>query len=246
MSDAKTRILVVDDEPDTCENLRDIFTEMGYEADIAFNGSDAMELVARQHYDVALLDLKMPGMDGLELYRRIRKVSAGTVAIVVTAYASSSTADSVLEAGAWRMLSKPVNFQQLLTAVGEAANQPLVLLVDDDSELCDSLWDLFREQGYRVCLAHDVDAAARQLERCGHQVVLIDWKLPRGTGADVLSLVRKQSPRARTILITGHRGEWEERVQNALQQGADAVCYKPFEMSRLLETVRQLSRPSSS
>ena len=68
-----------------------------------------MDLVRKHPYEVALLDLRMPGMDGLELYRRMREISAETVAIVVTAYASSDTAKSVLATGAWKILPKPVN-----------------------------------------------------------------------------------------------------------------------------------------
>ena len=65
-------------------------------------------------YDVALLDLKMPGMDGLTLYREIKKLRAGTVAIMVTAYASSATAEEALAAGAWQVVAKPVDFPMLL------------------------------------------------------------------------------------------------------------------------------------
>lgn len=240
-ANAVTRILVVDDEPDTCENLKDIFTDFGYQVDVAYNGPAALALISQRHYDIALLDLKMPGMDGLQLYRRIRQVSSGTVAIVVTAYASGNTADLILEAGAWRIMSKPVDFEGLLGAVDEALNQPLVLLVDDDPDLCDSLWDLFREQGYRVCLAHDVAAAKGQLERCNHDVVLIDMKLPQGNGSDVLQLVQAGAPQSRTILITGHRSETEQLVRDAMQRGANAVCYKPFDVPQLLATVRKLS-----
>src|SRR5476649_840187 len=96
-------ILVVDDEVDTCRNLSDILTDLGYHVDTAHDGKTALEKVRQKRYDVALLDLKMPGMDGLTLYREIKKIRAGTVAIVVTAYASSSTASEVLDAGAWQV-----------------------------------------------------------------------------------------------------------------------------------------------
>jgi len=172
------RILVVDDEVDTCANLSDILSELGYQVDVAYDGPSALELVQKTAYDVALLDLKMPGMDGLELYRRIKELRAGTVAIVVTAYASSHTAQEALSAGAWRILPKPVDFPRLMKLVDEAVEQPLVMVVDDDKDLCDSLWDLFRERGYRVCVAHDSAQAQEQLQRTTFQVVLIDMKLP--------------------------------------------------------------------
>jgi DNA-binding response OmpR family regulator len=234
------RILVVDDEPDTCANLSDILAEQGYQVDVAHDGLAALELVKKNAYDVALLDLKMPGIDGSELYRRIRTISADTVAIVVTAYASSATATSVLGAGAWKILSKPVNLPQLLGFVGQALSQPLVLLVDDDRELCDSLWELFRDRNYRVCLAHDVPDAQERLAQRDFHVVIVDMKLPSGDGTMVLDSVRRANPEARSIVITGFRGEMERRVQTALTGGASAVCYKPFEVTQLLSTVRKL------
>src|SRR5947209_8467154 len=94
-------LLVVDDDVDTCRNLSDILSDLGYHVDTAHDGPSALELVQKRRYDIALLDLKMPGMDGLELYRQIKKLQAGTVAMVVTAYASSATAEEALTAGAW-------------------------------------------------------------------------------------------------------------------------------------------------
>lgn len=180
------RLLIVDDEQDTCSNLSDIFTDLGFQVDVAYHGSAALALVERNTYDVALLDLRMPGMDGLELYRHIHRISAGTVAIMVTAYASSATTASALDAGAWRVLPKPVNFPKLLQLVDEALNQPLVLVVDDDRDLCESLWELFRDYSYRVCLAHDVRAAVDKLHervsRCGGRHETSDGRWDRGAG----------------------------------------------------------------
>src|SRR5712691_9578861 len=95
-------ILVVDDEVDTCRNLSDILTDLGYHVDMAHDGPSALELVRRNAYDVALLDYKMPGMDGVTLYREIKKLRAGTVAIVITAYADSGTTGEALQAGVAR------------------------------------------------------------------------------------------------------------------------------------------------
>jgi CheY-like chemotaxis protein len=234
-------VLVVDDEVDTCRNLSDILTDLGYHVDTAYDGPSALEKVRQHPYDVALLDLKMPGMDGLTLYREMRKIRASTVAIVVTAYASKAVAEEALAAGAWQMLSKPVDLARLLTLVDEAVGQPLVLVVDDDPDLCSTLWDLLRERGYRVAVAHDTDDAARSLTERDFSIVLIDMRLPHGDGAQVYRLVRQTNPRARTIVITGHRLEMDPMVQSVVAEGADAVCYKPFDVPRLLTTLQQLT-----
>jgi CheY-like chemotaxis protein len=236
------RILIVDDDPDTCSNLSDILTDVGYQVEIAHDGPAALALARHRHYDVALLDLKMPGMDGLALYRELRRVRADTVAIIVTAYAGSGVVEEALAAGAWRVLAKPVDFPRLLGLVDHAVGQPLVLVVDDDPDLCASLWDLLRERGYRVAIAHDEPTAAGRLRDSAFRVVLIDLKLPCGDGTSVFRLVRQANPRARTVVITGHRAELDRLVQQVIQEGADAVCYKPFDVAGLLATLDRLAQ----
>jgi DNA-binding NtrC family response regulator len=242
MSSNSARILIVDDEQDTCANLSDILADLGYQVDTANDGFTALELVKKRPYDVALLDLRMPGMDGLELYRRIREISAETVAIVVTAYASSDTAKSILTTGAWKILPKPVNIGSLLNFVAQALDSPLVLVVDDDHDLCENLWEILHERGYRVGIAHDLPEAGKKLAEHRFHVVLIDMKLPTGNGQELLRTLRNVDPEARAVLITGHRSEMEAKVQTAMDAGANAICYKPFDVDKLLSTVEGLSQ----
>jgi DNA-binding response OmpR family regulator len=241
MNDKVASILVVDDDVDTCRNLQDILIDMGYQVDIAHDGPEALDKVRQKTYDIALLDLKMPGMDGITLYREIRKVQASAVALVVTAFASGANNDEALAAGAWRVLSKPVDLDLLLNLVQEAVGQPLVMVVDDDHDLCNTLWDLLREQGFRVGLAHDESDVARQLGGQNFRVVLIDMKLPTSDGRQVFRMVREVNPEARTVVITGHREEMDTLVQQVVSEGADAICYKPFDVPRLLATLQKLS-----
>jgi CheY-like chemotaxis protein len=233
-------ILVVDDEVDTCRNLSDILIDLGYQVDTALDGSAALELARNKHYDIALLDLKMPGMDGLTLYRELRKVRSAMVAIVVTAYASKATAEEALAAGAWQVLAKPLDCPRLLALVEEALGQPSVLVVDDDSELCALLWDLLRDCGYRVAVAHDEVQAEELLREQDFRIVLIDMRLPRGDGGGVFRRVRKKNPQTRTVVSTGYPAEMNRAVQRIVAEGADAVCYKPFDVPRLLSTLQQL------
>lgn len=241
-------ILVVDDDVDICKNMSDILVDLGYEVDVAHDGGTALRMAERRAYDVALLDLKMPGMDGLTLYRKLKIMRSGIVALLVTAYASEATAEQALAAGAWRVLSKPVDFQGLLDLITEAVDQPLLLIVDDDRDLCSNLWDIFRQRGFRVSVAHDEEEAVTQLQENNYRVVLIDMKLPGSDGANVFRKVRESSPEARTLLITGARPEMDQAVSAILAEGADAVCYKPFDVSELLTTLTRLlgSTPSRS
>jgi two-component system response regulator HydG len=239
---AATSVLVVDDEEDICHNLSDILSDLGYQVEVAHDGPSALGRVRGRHYDIALLDLKMPGMDGLTLYREIRKLRPETVAIVVSAYAAPETESQALDAGAWKVLSKPVDFPRLLGLMEEAAGQPMVLVVDDDPDLCANLWDVLRDRGFRVALAHDAAEAASRLGERSFRVVLIDMKLPSGDGTGVFHEVRASNPEARTVVITGLADEMRHLVGQLLKEGADAVCYKPFDIPRLLGTLDELAR----
>lgn len=233
-------ILVVDDEEDTCTNLQDILTELGYAVDVAYDGFAALDLVDKHSYDVALVDLKMPGMDGLQLFHQIKQRGTGTVAIIVTACADSDVTIKARQVGIAHVLPKPVDFSQLMKLVNEALERPLVLVVDDDRDLCASVADVLIDKGYRVCVAHDGDEALQQLRRQSHRIVLLDMKLPPEGGAELFHSVRRLQPDARVVVITSWRSEMECQIEQMLQQGAHGVCYKPFDMDHLLTMLRQL------
>src|SRR6516225_4859072 len=91
MAMAAMSILVVDDDQDTCASLSDILLDLGYTVDTANDGLAALELSQRNLYRLALLDYKMPGMDGLELCRRLRASRPAVEVALVTGWASTAT-----------------------------------------------------------------------------------------------------------------------------------------------------------
>lgn len=113
-------ILVVDDDADTCRNMVDLFGDLGYVVDAAEGGDMALEKAGQQSYDLGLLDLRMPGMDGLALCRLLRRLCPRMVTMIVTAYGASSLAEEARDAGARHILPKPVDFPRLLALVEEA------------------------------------------------------------------------------------------------------------------------------
>jgi two-component system, NtrC family, response regulator HydG len=234
-------VLVVDDDADNCQNLADILTDLGYRVDTAPDGPAGFAMMQTHPYDVALLDYKMPGMTGLELYHRIKTLWAGTVAVLVSAYIDPALRDTALGAGVWKVLLKPVDPPRLLGLVGEAVGQPLVLVVDDDTDLCATLWDILRERGFRVCLARDAHTGAELLKNRCYKVVLVDLRLPDADGTDVVRAIRQFIPSARAVIITG-QPESTPLVQNTLKEGVDAVYFKPLDMSQLLEALDRLAR----
>lgn len=123
------RVLVVDDDPDIVANLCDILKDLGYHADAATSPCQAIQLVVENDYDVALLDYKMPKLDGAALCEQIGQRRPAIVPIMITAYADADGIDRADKAGVWRVISKPVNLKDLI---------PLIERATRNSKLCRS------------------------------------------------------------------------------------------------------------
>ncbi|MFH1707907.1 MAG: ATP-binding protein [Planctomycetota bacterium] len=118
MNRETARILVVDDEPGIRQGCEKILLAEGYEVAVAADGQAAMELLTRDPaFALALVDLKMPRMDGIELIRRIGQIDPDIVSVVITAYASIDTAVEATRQGAYRYIPKPFTPDELLMTV---------------------------------------------------------------------------------------------------------------------------------
>jgi CheY-like chemotaxis protein len=118
-----SRILFVDDDSDNCRNMADLFSDSGYAIDTVEGGDVALEKARKQLYDMGLLDLRMPGMDGLALCRQLKQMQPLMVTMIVTAY-SAGLGDEARLAGARNVVSKPVDFPRLLALVHEVLAWP--------------------------------------------------------------------------------------------------------------------------
>ncbi len=101
-----------------------ILSGEGYQIDVANDGLAALEAIHRRSYDLAILDYQMPGMDGVELCQRIHELKPELAAIFLTAFATINTVYPAIGAGAERVLSKPVDFRELLPLVEELIGKP--------------------------------------------------------------------------------------------------------------------------
>ncbi len=122
MSFTQRSMLVVDDDADTCSNLSDIFSDLGYRVETALDGPAALEKARRGCFDIALLDLMMPGMDGLLLFQAVHKLCPETVALLITGEPHHPLAAECLNAGMRCVIPKPLDIPPLATLLSEIAS----------------------------------------------------------------------------------------------------------------------------
>jgi DNA-binding NtrC family response regulator len=113
-------ILVVDDEKDLCTLLSDSLSLEGYRVLSASSGWKALQMVKKERPNLVILDIKMPGIDGIDVLSRIKKVKKETAVIMLTAYGTLETARKAMKFGAYDYVTKPVDHSLLKSLVKEA------------------------------------------------------------------------------------------------------------------------------
>ena len=119
----KISILIVDDEESVRDSLLNWFIEDGYSVECAENAKKALQLLELRDFDIILADIKMPGMDGMEMHRRIKALNKDSIVIIMTAFASVDTAVQALKDGAFDYVTKPFDPDDLSHLIRNAAAQ---------------------------------------------------------------------------------------------------------------------------
>jgi DNA-binding NtrC family response regulator len=233
----KGRILLVDDNADFLDSTRDVLEIEGYEVATATRGEDAVALAAAQRFDLIVMDIRMPGMNGVESFIEMKKHNPSVEVIMATAYSVQDLITQSLREGARAVLQKPLDLPRLFATIQEilaGGAGGVVLVADDDPALCDSLKDSIALAGYTVCTANDPDEVLRQAESRRFDVLLLDMKLPLLNGLEVYRQVKSLQPWIVAVLISGYAREMGDLISQTLEESAHAFLRKPIDMKKLL------------
>jgi DNA-binding NtrC family response regulator len=189
----KPRVLVVDDEPGVRESLRLILKERA-EVTLAVSGEEALAQVAKEHYEVILLDILMPGCDGLEVLERIREISPFAQVIMVTATKTVKTAVRAMKLGAYDYVTKPFDIDELMMIVDRAV---------ETAALRREIEELRSEVGHRYRFDNIIGSGAKMQE--------------------VLKTVGIVAALKTTVLLTGESGTGKEVIAKAIHYNSPRV-----------------------
>ena len=201
-------MLIVDDEESVRDSLYNWFIEDGYEVDCAANAKEALIKVEAGKYDIILADIKMPGMDGLEMHRRIRATNSDAIVIIMTAFASVETAVQALKDGAFDYITKPFDPDDLSHLIRNAAQQ--ISLKNENEALksrivsLENIEDIVGNSEGMIRVLKDVENVAPT-----NSSVIITGE--SGTGKELIArAIHSNSPRKFFPLVTVHCGALSE------------------------------------
>lgn len=241
-----TSVLVVDDNHLLAENLAEILEDEGCEVALANSGEEALEIADARHFDLVLTDIRMPGINGVELVRRLSALDPRAKFLLMTAYTSDSLLREAQTLGVVRaVLAKPLAIQQLLAMLPRDGGT-CVLLVEDDAGLAAMIGESMRVHGFSVEVAPSTEGAREAVRRRRPDVAVIDLKLSDGGGSQ---LARELSgavavvgqPTMPVVVITGMGREGAEARIELGQLAAGGVVQflsKPFAAESLLSALQ--------
>ncbi len=233
-------VLVVDDNSDLVDTFSLILKMKGYNVDTAGDGLSAVDKFKRRPFDVILMDLIMPRMNGVEAFRKIREINPGARVILMTAYYEEAQIKMALDEGAYRAVHKPVNVAQLMEMIGEATVSSPVLIVDDDSDFRRTMARAFELKGYRVDAVGSGEEAIRVAKERACEIAFIDVKMPLMDGLETFLKLKEINSTMVTVMMTGYGDEVRDTVDKALAASATTCLRKPFDLSSAAELVSQI------
>ncbi|WP_339739767.1 sigma-54 dependent transcriptional regulator [uncultured Sunxiuqinia sp.] len=206
----KISILVVDDERSVRDSLYNWFIEDGYHVDCAEDAKKALSILEAESFDIVLADIKMPGMDGLEMLKRIKTIQKDAIVIMMTAFATVETAVQALKDGAFDYVTKPFDPDDLSHLIRNASKQ--ISLMDENEVLKDkvvsleNVEDLIGESEAMVQVLREIESVAQS-----NASVIITGE--SGTGKELVArAIHANSPRRYFPLVSVHCGALSESL----------------------------------
>lgn len=246
MSDSETTqaqvgtVLIVDDEENMRVTLADILAEEGYRTTAAATGEEAVALCEENRYDMVLMDVRMPGLDGVEAFRQIRRHQEGVRVILMSAYGVEDLKLAALDEGAIAFLPKPLDLERTIKLINEEKDTA-ILVVEEDEAVAGPLQAELKTHGYRVTVTKSPHDALELIEQIRFDLIFLDVNLPAMSGLELYLAIKKITPQSVAIMITGMEEEFEALAREAVRRNAYTIVRKPLEIDHVLGLLERIT-----
>jgi len=231
----KTNILIVDDQIGMLETFTDILEDKEFNVVTADDGFTAIKKVKEQSFDMVLMDIKMPGLNGVQTFRELKKINPKITVIMMTAYAVEDLIEEAIEEGACAVIYKPFDMDKVIQKIEKVLEKNLILIVDDRLEDRQLFADILTDKKYRVTTAKDGYEAIEIVKKDNFNIIFIDVKMPGIDGIKTYEQIHTIKPDVPVIMITGY--SVEEMLEEAVNKGAYACLHKPLDMEEVMQII---------
>lgn len=229
------KILVVDDNMDFCLNVRDILELRGYDTLFSHNGVDALRLAVREKPDLILLDVRMPIMDGVAVFRKLKGAGVKVPVILMSAYAVDDLVIEALRQGAFGSVRKPPDMEYLLSMISDALSRKgRVLLVNASGAATEGIQASLEQRGYRVITAANGNTAVRKVWEASFDLIILNLDLFAQKGLETYLAIRQVRPSASIVIID--RGT-DIPMPTKMPEGVYIWANRPVDAAQLVSLI---------
>ena len=227
------RVLIVDDEKNMRRTLSDILRREGYDTTVAATGEEAVELCSTGDFDVILMDVRMPGLNGVDAFRQIRRNKEGVRVILMTAFGLDDLKRAALDEGVIAFLPKPLDLEKTIDLIRDV-RETAILVVEEDESIAEALSTELIDQGYRVTVTASPHDALELVEQIRFDLIFLDVNLPAMNGLELYLAIKEITPTSVAIMMTGMEEEFERLAQEAVRRNAYTIVRKPLDIDHVL------------
>ena len=240
----QTNILIVDDDVGICETLTDILVEEGFKVSVVNDGIEAIKEVNKSNYDIALIDIRMPKINGVETYKKIKLIKPSMRVIMMTAFSAEDLGKEALKEGAYTIFYKPLDISELIRFIKQLEIKTFLMIVDDDPEFCETFKDGLEEANYKIAVNYGSKQAIKTFEENDIDIIFFDVKMPIINGLDLYLTLKNKNPNFTGVMITGYF--YEEKVlkmiEVAFKNNLYACLYKPLKGKKIINLIEEICR----
>ena len=235
----KLSVLIVDDDINLGDSLADILETTGHDIKFVSSGNDALSTIKKSEYDVILMDIRIPGMNGVETLIHIKEQSPLTSVVMITAFAEDELVSQAREEGALDILAKPLDIDKIMGFLKKQELLKTIFIVDDDYAFCNSLKDAIEINNYEVTFVHSAQEVIDKIENQMYGIVLLDMKLNGKNGLEVAEAIKKNGYKCAIVLMSAYKKEFQPLLDN-VDKKIDFI-EKPFEIDDILKLLCKVS-----
>jgi two-component system, NtrC family, response regulator HydG len=235
------QVLIVDDDRDMAESLGELVEARGHLVSLAFSGEAGIARFRQHHFDVAFVDVKMPGMNGVQTFLGLRKIDPSAAVIMMTGFSAEQILRDATQAGVLRVVDRSSAALEMLPIIEEVKPRRVLIGVGRERSLVSEFRFTLMERGYEVDVAYSGEEALERAIDGTVDAVILDQHMPVLSGFDLYLALRWAGHPIPTI-IAANRAKEHGAAIDLLQPMTEAILTKPFDPADVLGELDKLQR----
>jgi two-component system response regulator HydG len=240
MQEGKIKVLVVDNEKVIRDFFNQLLSQLGLEVMEAEDGYKALELVKKEKFDLFFVDVRLPGLNGLDTYRRIRKIDPYASVVMVTGHTVEKLLKQTQEEGSYGIIRKPFDISQIKDVVSKIDKEKWpsgILVIDDEGPVINCFARILNKRSLEYSVSSDKKEALAILKEQKIGLVFLSLMLKNENAIEVFKEIKESYPQVEIMLIAGYYQK-EKEIEGEIE--LNGCLYESLDVESVFQHVERL------